>query len=213
MFVARGSRPLQARAGALALCLALSLLPAPACRAGIDHVVPYDDSGIWARTNQEVLLYGLIAGEVVGAVWAGGESRFGHTMWQSIDSSVGAGLAAWVLQIATSRVRPRDSPDPNLWFQGKPNTSFPSGEVTAVSSIITPPVLEYGHQYPLVYALELLPIYDAIARVKVQAHWQTDVIAGYALGTAFGIWAHGNPNPFILRVMPHAIYIGISKKF
>ncbi len=30
-------------------------------------------------------------------------------------------------------------------------------------------------------------VYDAIARLKVQAHWQTDVIAGGLLGTALGI--------------------------
>ena len=46
--------------------------------------------------------------------------------------------------------------------------------------------LEYGHDNPAVYALELLPLYDAIARVKVQSHWQTDVLAGFALGAVTG---------------------------
>ena len=64
--------------------------------------------------------------------------------------------------------------------------SFPSGEVAEISGIVTPYVLEYGNDHPAVYALEVLPVYDAIARVRVQAHWQTDVIAGFALGTASG---------------------------
>jgi acid phosphatase family membrane protein YuiD len=196
----------------------LSLATAPGVRAGIDHLVPYDDSGIWKRSNQEFVEYGLIAAEVGGALWEGGESRLGQTFWRSIDSSVAAGLVAQVMKVAFSRVRPRDSGpppgDPNLWFQGHGNQSFPSGEVTAVSSIVTPFVLEYGHDHPGVYALELLPIYDAIGRVKVQAHWQTDVLAGMALGTGTAWLIHRSPNsPFILKIMPHGIYVGIGKSF
>jgi undecaprenyl-diphosphatase len=112
-------------------------------------------------------------------------------------------------------VRPIDSNnDPNLWFKGHGNQSFPSGEVTAVSSIVTPLVLEYGPDHPLTYALELLPVYDGIARMKVQAHWQSDVLAGFAIGTAAGWYMHRNTDtPYILSVMPHGVYVGISKKF
>ena len=48
------ARPTRDRNRAAALLVAaVSLLSAaPACRAGIDHLVPYDDSGIWARRNQ-----------------------------------------------------------------------------------------------------------------------------------------------------------------
>ena len=198
--------------------LLLLLGAAPACHAGIDHELEYDNSGIWKRNYQEVVEYGLIAAEIGGALWEGGDSRLGRTFWRSIDASVAAGLVAQVMKVTFSRVRPRDSGpppgNPNLWFQGGGNESFPSGEVTAVSSIITPFVLEYGHDHPGVYALELLPIYDAIGRMKQQAHWQTDVLAAYALGTGTAWLIHRSPNsPFILKVMPHAIYVGISKSF
>jgi membrane-associated phospholipid phosphatase len=211
--------PGRSRAGATALlAVAVSLLAAaPTCRAGIDHLVTYDDSGIWARRNQEILEYGLIAVTAGGALWEGGETRLGKTFWTSVDSSVAAGLVAQVMKAAFSRVRPRDSGpggNPNLWFQGGGNQSFPSGEVTEVSSIVTPFMLEYGHDHPGVYALALLPVYDAIARVKVQAHWQTDVLAGFALGTGTAWLIHSSPNsPFILKVMPHGIYVGIGKSF
>jgi len=200
------------------LLLALLFAATPVCRAGIDHLVTYDDSGIWKRSNQVIVEYGLIAVEVGGALWEGGETRLGKTFWTSIDSSVAAGLVAQVMKVAFSRVRPRDSGpppgNPNLWFQGHGNESFPSGEVTEVSSIVTPFVLEYGHDHPWVYALELLPVYDAIARVKVQAHWQTDVLAGFALGTGTAWLIHSSPNsPFILKVMPHGIYVGLKKSF
>jgi acid phosphatase family membrane protein YuiD len=182
---------------------------------GIDHEWAYDDSGIWKRSNQEALEYGLIVAEVAGGLWEGGETRLGRTWWQSIDASVFSGIASQVLKVTFSRVRPVDSGgNPDLWFKGHGNESFPSGEVTLVSSVITPLVLEYRHDQPWVYALEVLPLYDAIARMKLQAHWQTDVLAGFALGTGAAWLIHSSPNsPFILKIMPHGIYVGIGKSF
>jgi PAP2 superfamily protein len=207
-------------AASLSALAILLLTAAPPCRAGggllgLDHEWSYDNSGIWARPKQEVLEYGLIAFEVGGAVWEGGDTRFGRTLWQSIDSSAASGIVALALKYATSRVRPIDSGgDPNLWFKGHGNQSFPSGEVTEVSSILTPIVLEYRHDQPWVYALELLPVYDGIARMKVQAHWQSDVIAGFALGTGFGWLMHGHEGtPYVLSVLPHGFYVGIKKSF
>jgi undecaprenyl-diphosphatase len=198
--------------------LLLLLARVPACLAGggpfgIDHEWSYDDSGIWKRSNQEILEYGLLGGEVVGALWEGGETRLGRTLWQSVDASAASGVVALAMKYAFSRGRPIDSNgDPNLWFKGHGNESFPSGEVTAVSSIVSPFVFEYAHDHPWAYALELLPVYDGIARMKVQAHWASDVIAGYALGTTAGWLMHRNCD-YILSVMPHGIYVGISKKF
>ena len=74
-------------------------------------------------------------------------------------------------------------------------------------------MLEYGPDHPWVYGLGILPIYDAIARVKVQAHWQTDVIAGFAVGTLSGYFAHQRESPLILSVMPHGITIGLRTRF
>lgn len=202
-------------AGLLVLLVRIPVCCAGGGPFGIDHEWSYDNSGIWNRKYQNLLLYGLIGGEVAGAVWEGGETRLGRTLWQSVDASAAAGVAALALKYAFSRVRPAAShDDPNLWFKGHGNESFPSGEVTGVSSIVTPLVLEYGPDHPLAYALELLPVYDGIARMKVQAHWQSDVIAGFALGSGVGWLMHRNPNtPFILRAMPHGIYVGIGTHF
>jgi membrane-associated phospholipid phosphatase len=188
---------------ALALLLA-ALGAAPAARAGggplgIDHRLTYDNSGIWARSNQNALIAVLLVGEVGGAVWEGGEERFGRTLWQSIDATVIGGVSSVVLKRVFSRERPDQTSDPNRWFKGGGNQSFPSGEVTI-------------REHPAVYALELLPVYDAIARMKVRAHWQSDVIAGFALGTAAGYFAHARSGtPLVLSVMPHAIYVGLKK--
>ena len=181
---------------------------------GIDHRLSYDDSGIWKRSNQLALLDIMVIGELAGGIWEGGETRLGKTLWQSIDSSALAGISAQGLKYAFTRARPGQTDDPNKWFQGGSQyNSFPSGEVAAVSAIVTPFVLEYRHDYPAVYALELLPVYDGIARMKVWGHWQTDVLAGFALGGLTGYYAHNRQSPFVLGVFPHGFMIGLHKQF
>jgi hypothetical protein len=207
----------QARAARQAF-LAVTLLAAGnVCSAGgllgIDHRWSYDNSGIWKRSNQTALLYAMVAGEAAGALWEGGETRLGKTFWQSIDSSAASALSAEVLKRVTTRERPTETDNPGKWFQGDSHHSFPSGEVAVVSAIVTPFVIEYRSDHPAVYALEVLPVYDAIARMKVQAHWQTDVIAGFALGTAAGYFAHTRNKPFILSVLPHGFMVGLHKSW
>jgi len=201
-----------ARGIRVVLCVVVA--HAGVCLAGgLDRVVNYDNSGIWNRNAQQALLYTLIGGEIAGALWEGGESRLGKTFWQSIDSSAIGAVSSEALKHIFTRARPDQGGDPNQWFQGHGHYSFPSGEVTAVTAIVTPFVLEYGNDHPAVYALELLPVYDAIARVKVQAHWQTDVLAGIALGTLTGYYAHSRDSPLILGVLPKGFAVGLHKQF
>jgi len=190
--------------------LALFLGCAPAF-AGIDHVVPYDDSGIWNRSNQNALRYGALLVDIGIAAWEGGDTRLGKASWQSIDSVTAATVAAEAAKRIFGRLRPAETSDPNQWRMG--GKSFPSGEVAEISAIVTPYVLEYGEDHPSVYALELLPVYDGIARIKVQAHWQTDVLAGFALGLGTGYLAHRRESPVILGLMPHGVTVGLSKRF
>ncbi|HYX66068.1 MAG TPA: phosphatase PAP2 family protein, partial [Burkholderiales bacterium] len=144
--------------------------------AGLDHKVTYDDSGIWSRSDQNVLRYGALITTIGIALWEGGDTRLGLSAWQSIDSVTMAAIIAETTKRATGRLRPTETDDPHQWRMG--GRSFPSGEVAEISSVVTPYVLEYGAEHPWIYGLEILPVYDAIARVKVQAHWQSDVIAG-----------------------------------
>ena len=199
------------------LCLLFLLVAGPSVAGGgplgIDHPVDYQNSGIWKRSNQTALLDLLIAGEIAGALWEGGETRLGKTFWQSMDSSVIGAVSAEAMKRIFTRSRPDQSPDPNLWFQGSHHYSFPSGEVTAVTSIVTPFVLEYAHDYPAVYALELLPLDDGIARVKIHSHWQSDALAGFALGTGAAYFAHSRDSPIILSALPHGFLIGLRSKF
>jgi undecaprenyl-diphosphatase len=74
-------------------------------------------------------------------------------------------------------------------------------------------IVNYARQYPWIWALEVLPLYDSIARVKSQAHWTTDVIAGWALGSGIGYWTTTWKTPVTVRVLPGGLSIGISKRF
>jgi PAP2 superfamily protein len=199
------------------LCCALLACSSQAIAAGgflgIDHRLNNDEHGIYNRDVQRFVEYSLVSGAVLGAVWLGGEDRLGKTYWQSVDSVAIGVASSEALKHIFTRARPNQGNDPNAWFQSGSHYSFPSGEVTEVSAIITPFVFEYHEDYPAVYALELLPLYDSVARMKSQAHWQTDVLAGWALGTLTGWYAHSRDNPLILSVLPHGFMVGIKKSF
>jgi len=197
----------------LRLCAVLfALAPCVAC-AGIDHEWSLDENGIWARKYQTGIEYGVIAVEISGALWFGNDNELGHTMWQTLDSSIISGVAAAVLKRATGRARPEQGNDPNAWFRGSCCESFPSGEVTLQASFVTPFIVNYARENPWIWGLEALPVYDAIARLKSQAHWQTDVIAGWALGTGVGYWTSTWKTPLTVRVLPGGLSIGLSKRF
>jgi undecaprenyl-diphosphatase len=61
-----------------------------------------------------------------------------------------------------------------------------------------------------VYALAALPLYDGVARMKSQAHWQTDILASLALGAGTAYYAHQRDSPLILGVLPHGFEVGLK---
>ncbi len=194
-----------------------TLLTAPlaayALSPALDRRLHYQDSGIWKRKRQLDFEYAVILGEVGGSLWFGGQSRIGKTFWRSMDASFYTAITVQAMKYAFSRARPRQSASPDHWFQGNCCQSFPSGEVSFQASAVTPFIAEYHKQYPWVWALEALPAYDALARMKTHGHWQTDVLAAWAIGTAWGLYAHYEPKPLILSFMPHGILVGIHVNF
>jgi membrane-associated phospholipid phosphatase len=190
----------------------LALAPVGAY-AGIDHRLALDDDGIWSRKYQTALEFGVVAVEIGGSLWLGNDDELGHTMWQTLDSSIISGIASEIMKKSFSRARPNQGNDPNAWFRGGCCESFPSGEVTLQASFVTPLIVHYARENPWIWALEALPVYDAIARMKSQAHWQTDVIAGWALGTGIGYWTSTWKTPLTVRVLPRGLSIGLSKRF
>jgi undecaprenyl-diphosphatase len=180
---------------------------------GIDHEWSLDQSGIWGRQVQTTLEYGVVALEVGGALWLGNDDPTGHVYWQALDSTAVSSLAAEGLKLGFSRARPDQGGNPNKWFQGHCCESFPSGEVTLQASFVTPFIAHYAATNPWVWSLELLPLYDSAARLKSRAHWQSDVLAGWALGSAIGYWSATRSTPLLVEVLPHGLTIGFSKRF
>ena len=193
--------------------LAWSVAVAGGGPLGIDHEVGFDQSGIWARKYQTGLEVGVVAIEIGGALWLGNDDELGHTFWQTIDASVISAVAATALKKTIGRARPDQGNNPNRWFRGSCCESFPSGEVTLQASFVTPFIVDYGREHPWVWALEALPVYDGTARLKSHAHWQTDIIAGWLLGTGVGYWSAKREIPLSVEVLPHGISVGWSKRF
>ncbi len=180
---------------------------------GLDHTVRYDNSGIWNRTNQEILLYGTIATVGGGALWLGDNDKLGDTFWRSVDSLVITGVGTQVMKWTFQRERPSQTDNPNKWFQGIHAQSFPSGEVAAVSAAVTPFMAAYGPDHPAVYLLAILPAYDAVARVKTHGHWQSDVLFGAAIGAGVGIWSAHRDSPWIITLLPGGFRVGYVHHF
>ena len=92
---------------------------------GIDHKLPYDDSGIWKRSNQLLLEDLTLATVLGGSLWEGGESRLGNGFWRSLDASVlgavsstaGRSAAPGATTRSTARARSFSSccPVPSRW--------------------------------------------------------------------------------------------------
>jgi undecaprenyl-diphosphatase len=201
----------------LAVLACAGIVPRVASAAGgpfgIDHEWALDEKGIWSRSAQNALEISVLATEGVGALWLGNDNPLGHTFWQTIDSSLMSGIVAQGMKYAFSRARPYQGNDPNLWFQGSCCKSFPSGEVTLQASFVAPFIVNYAPEHPWIWALEVLPIYDAIARMKSQAHWQSDVLVGWVIGSSFGYLSTTYKTPLVVRILPRGMTIGISKHF
>jgi undecaprenyl-diphosphatase len=178
---------------------------------GIDHRLHYDNRGIWKRSNQKALLYGSVVTVGAGALAFGDNDELGDTFWRSVDAMVITGASTQVLKYGFGRERPSQTSDPGRFSDG--GQSFPSGEVAAISAAVTPFIVRYGDDHPAVYALALLPAYDAVARMKVHAHWQSDVLVGAAIGTGVGIWAAHRDSPLIVGWLPGGFSVGYVHHF
>lgn len=196
---------------------AMLLVSGSVCAAGgplgIDHRLHYDNSGIWKRTNQNVLMYGTILTVAGGAFVFGDQDKLGDTFWRSVDALVITSIGTEALKFTFQRERPTQTSNPDRFFAGSHAQSFPSGEVAAISAAVTPFIANYGEDHPAVYALALLPVYDAVARMKVRAHWQSDVLVGAAIGTGVGLWAAHRNSPLIIGWLPGGFQVGFIHHF
>ncbi len=107
-------------------------------------------------------------------------SKFQDAAFTSLQSVVYAGSMTYGLKRAFGRLRPEEGMGASIFRPLSRHTSFPSGHTTAAFALITPWVLYYPN--PLTYGLFALGTSTAIARMALNKHWPTDVMAGAAIG-------------------------------
>ena len=171
----------------------------------MDRRLGYSNEGIWQRSYSIDLENGVILLELAGSFTTLDDSRLGLTFRKSVDSSVFTALSTEVLKYSLQRARPNQGDNPDRWFQGRGYQSFPSGEVALQASFVTPFIAEYHEDHPWIWALEALPAYDAMARMKAWAHWQTDVLAGWVIGSGWGMYSQRRSSPLVFGLVPHGI--------
>jgi PAP2 superfamily len=180
---------------------------------GIDHRLAYDNSGIWKRSNQKALVYGTLFTIGAGALAFGDDDKLGDTFWRSVDALVVNTAAVTAAKHVFRRERPSQTDDPNRFFKSSHDSSFPSGEVSTISAAVTPFIVNYGEDHPAIYALALLPAYDAVARLKTRGHWQSDVIVAAAVGTGIGVWAARRKSSLTVGWLPGGLSVGYVHHF
>lgn len=193
-----------------AACITVMLPCVGQADSWIDHRLTKDTGGIYGFQDAVPVSLGVL---VAGcALWQGTEDRLGKTCWQAAESGAASAVAAEGLQFLTGRQSPAMTGDPNRWFSGAKG-SFPSTHVSVTTGIVTPFIYQYVHDDPIIAVLAALPVYEMVARVKAQQHWQTDVLAGAALGFAFGGYEAHRSNPLIFSVLPGGAFIGFRHSF
>lgn len=196
-----------------AACMLASNANADCFWSHIDHQVAYDDSGIWKASTYRTVSNTLTVANLAGALWEGTESRIGRTMWEAAEAQVLTEAISIPAKPLFGRLRPAQAHDPCQWGHGSQGHSFPSEEAGVAAALVTPWVLEYGPSNPAAYALLLLPAYIGAGRVKNQAHWQSDVLAGWAVGAGIGWMEHSRDRPFVLSLFPGGAFVGFHKRF
>lgn len=104
--------------------------------------------------------------------------------WNMLESGGLSFISAYVIKYATGRQRPYQSTSSNQWFKG--GASFPSEHVTAAFAVGTVLAESGNPRYrwirrTLGYGIGAFTAYQ---RMKHNAHWLSDTVAGAVLGMA-----------------------------
>ncbi len=127
---------------------------------------------------------------VLGAFYVGGrianDNKAQETALDGLIASIlGGGIIATALKEVTGRYRPSTHQGVYTFKPFSGNASFPSGESTeafAVGSVIS---TEYPHLWVEIPCYGVASLV-AFARMREDAHWASDVVAGALIGTTVG---------------------------
>ena len=139
--------------------------------------------------NSDDLQDAIPTAAVVLASWgyaALTDDRSGHEeAWTMLEAAGLGSVTAYALKYAVGRQSPDDTDNPNRWFRGG-SPSFPSWHSTAAFAVGTVLAESGNDDYRWIrrllgYGLGAATSYE---RLKHNAHWLSDTVAGAALGIA-----------------------------
>lgn len=179
----------------------------------LDRCDEFEGKGLFVRRHQKLLDAVVLGGALGVAFWQGTETADGRTAWKAVDSMATAAVATELMKRSFQRPRPSQSGDPDQWRQGSGHASFPSGETAMITAFVTPIILGRQEEHPAVWALALLPVYMARARMASQAHWLSDVLVGAGVGAGAGYLASRRDQPLVLRLTGDGVFVGFQQRF
>lgn len=102
--------------------------------------------------------------------------------WTMAEAAALSGVTAYALKFAAGRQTPEQATDPNEWF--KAGTSFPSLHATEAFAIGTVLAESGNDDYRFLRRLLGYGVgaFTSYERLKHNAHWLSDTVAGAALG-------------------------------
>ncbi len=114
------------------------------------------------------------------------DPRFQDAAFTSLQALLYAGAITAGLKILFGRFRPETDADAYRFAPFSGHRSLPSGHTSAAFAIVTPWVLYYPNV--ATYGLFALSAGTAVARIALDKHWPTDVLAGGAIGLLTARW-------------------------
>ncbi len=150
------------------------------------HFIAEEGPGV--GKNSEDLADAIPTVAVLGLTWlyAGiiDNSAGRREAWEMLEAAGLSATTAYALKFAAGRETPYQTSDPSEWF--KSGSSFPSLHATAAFAVGTVLAESGNDEYRwlrrvLGYGLGAATSYE---RLRHNAHWLSDVVAGAALGSA-----------------------------
>lgn len=108
-----------------------------------------------------------------------------HEAWQMVEAGGLAAVTSYAFKFAAGRLRPNQTDDPNKWGQG--GSSFPSFHAAAafaVGAVLAESGNDDNRWIRRFLGYGAVAGFTAFQRLKHNAHWLSDDVAGAALGGA-----------------------------
>lgn len=143
-------------------------------------------SGPAANLNTEDTKDAVPAAAVFAGTWAFALLTQDHDGyregWAMAEAAALSGVTAYALKFAAGRQTPEQATDPNEWF--KSGSSFPSLHATEAFAIGTVLAESGNDEYRFLRRLLGYGVgaFTSYERLKHNAHWLSDTVAGAALG-------------------------------